>query len=531
MRNLISVLFLLLLAGCSSVKKDNARLGELIAPDKLQSDVDYAHRKLEQLHPNLYWYISKSALDHKFDSLKTTISQPMTRLDFHKKLSPVICAVREGHMYAYPPVKGYTKRQTDSIKKAGVDPLLQFDFEYNEGKLIVIKNKSSDKSIKPGAEVVAINGVSPLEIIKEYDHYYTSDGFNTTLKRNFAGTRFSTFYTYKNGISDALKFDFSFNDSLQTRTIKRRIADTTGTGKKPNKLLTTAAIAKQKADKKALRKKKRHNGYDELSKLYNRNLHFIESDSSIAVMKIRGFTKGNFYPFYEDSFKKIKDHKSSTLILDLRNNGGGRLSEIVELYSYLADSTFVFIDESEVTSKTSLALNTPYFKGGGILGVAAKTIFAPVFYSYTLLKVRKKTGEKYTYAMNSKPQKIKPDAFKGKVYVLINGGSFSASCILSSNLKGSKRAYFVGEETGGTYNGSVAGVMPVIKLPESDIKIRVGLVFIAPHYKTEKDGRGIFPDKQIVPTIKDRINQADPEMEWVLNDIKTKPASDTAANK
>ena len=71
--------------------------------------------------------------------------------------------------------------------------------------------------------------------------------------------------------------------------------------------------------------------------------------------------------------------------------------------------------------------------------------------------------------------------------------------------------------------------MPVIKLPESDIKIRVGLMLIAPHYKTENEGRGIFPDKEIIPTIQDRINGADPEMEWVLNDIKTTPEKDAAS--
>lgn len=521
---------LLFLAGCSSVKKNNARLADLIPPEKLQADVTYTQRKLEKLHPNLYWYISKKELDRKFDSLRATITQPMTSLEFHKKISPVVCAVREGHMYVYPPVREYTKKQYDSIKKVGVAPLQQFDLEYNSGKLIVVNNKSYDKSIKPGSEIVAINGESPLEIINEYDKYYTSDGFNTTLKKNFAGTRFSTFYSYKHGLKDALQLDFRFKDSLKTATIKRRIADTTGTGKKNARILTKAEIAKQKADRRALSKKKSYNGYDELSKRYNRNLRFMEADSSVAVMKIRGFTKGTPGPFYEESFKKIKEHHSKALILDLRDNGGGRLYEIADLYSYLADTTFVFIDESEVVSKTSLMANMPYFKGGGIVLGAAKAIAAPFVYTYTFFKVRKR-GDKYSYAMNSKPKKIQADAFKGKVYVLINGGSFSASCILSSNLKGSKRAYFVGEETGGTYNGSVAGIMPNIELPASGIKIRVGLVFIAPHYKTEQHGRGIFPDKEIIPTIADRIAARDPEMEWVLNDIKTKPAADTAANK
>lgn len=527
-KHFFTVLSLVILTGCATVEKQNAKLNDLVAANKLQSDVDYVHRKLEKLHPNLYWYISKPALDHKFDSLKAIITHPMTRLDFHKKLSPVVCAVREGHMYVYPPVKGYTKKQTDSIKNAGTGPLSQFDFEYNEGKLIVVKNKSYDESIQPGTEVVAINGVSPLEVINEYGQYYTSDGFNTTLKKNFSGTRFATFYTNKNGLKNELRFDFKFKDSLKTVNIKR-YADTIGKQKKHRQ--TGAEIAKQKADQKMLRKKKRYNGYDEVANTYNRNLRFMESDSSVAVMKIRGFMKGNPDPFYEDSFKKIKAHNSTTLILDLRNNGGGRLNEIVELYSYLADSTFVFIDESEVVSKTSLVRNAPYLKGGNAAIVALKLIFSPAYYSYMYFKVHKNDNGKYTYAMNSKPQKIKPDAFKGKIYVLINGGSFSASCILSSNLKGSKRAYFVGEETGGTYNGSVAGIMPAIELPESGIKMRVGLVFIAPHHKTDKEGRGIFPDKEIVPTVQDRINQSDVEMDWVLNDIKSNRASDVTANK
>jgi C-terminal processing protease CtpA/Prc len=67
----------------------------------------------------------------------------------------------------------------------------------------------------------------------------------------------------------------------------------------------------------------------------------MEKDSSVAILKIRSFNKGDFRPFTK-KFSKIDSYKSKTLILDLRDNGGGRLNEIVDLYSYLADSTFVF---------------------------------------------------------------------------------------------------------------------------------------------------------------------------------------------
>jgi len=526
--------YLLLLSlccvGCSNVKNYNAHLNEPVATNALQADVDYIHRKLERLHPHLYWYISKKDLDFKFDSLKTTITQPMTRSDFHKKLSPVISAVREGHMYVYPPMKMYSKKQNDSIKKIGVGPLSQFDFDYIDGKLYVLKNKSADKSIPAGAEVVAVNDDTPSNIINEYNRYYTSDGSNNTFKRNFAATRFSTFYTYKNGLRDSIRYQFKFGDEIKNITIKRRIADTTGLGKKTVKILTAEEKSKKRKEAKALREKKDIYGYDEIAKVYNRELRFAEKDSSIAVMKIRSFLKGTSEDFYAQSFRKMKDYKAKTLIIDLRNNGGGRLTEIADLYSYLADSTFVFIDPSEVVSKTSL-MNIDYFKGGGAVLKVIKGIASPFVYSYLFLKIHKTDDGRFRYYANSKPRKIKPDAFKGKIYVLINGGSFSASSILSSNLKGSGRAYFVGEETGGAYNGSVAGMLPIVKLPNSDLKVRVGLVFIAPHYKTTTEGRGIFPDKEIIPTVQDRINGIDPEMNWIMDDIHSKDNADVTTSQ
>lgn len=135
------------------------------------------------------------------------------------------------------------------------------------------------------------------------------------------------------------------------------------------------------------------------------------------------------------------------------------------------------------------------------------------------MKSKKYADGKYYYSSNTKPKKIDENAFKGKIYVLINGGSFSASSIISSNLKGSKRATFVGEETGGAYNGTVAGRMPLIKMPYSKLKIRVGLMACIPFYKTNVEGRGIFPDQTILTNLKDRINEIDPEMNWVLEDL------------
>jgi hypothetical protein len=45
------------------------------------------------------WLIDKPSLDYKFDSLKTTITSPLKPLGFYKKLSPLVAAVRQGHLF------------------------------------------------------------------------------------------------------------------------------------------------------------------------------------------------------------------------------------------------------------------------------------------------------------------------------------------------------------------------------------------------------------------------------------------------
>ncbi len=78
----------------------------------------------------------------------------------------------------------------------------------------------------------------------------------------------------------------------------------------------------------------------------------------------------------------------------------------------------------------------------------------------------------------------------------------------------------MGTETGGDYNGTVAGFMPVIQLPHSKLKVRMGVMNFAPFYQTPVKGHGIFPDINIQPTLEDKIQGKDPELDWILNNIK-----------
>ncbi|WP_026718546.1 S41 family peptidase [Flavobacterium antarcticum] len=514
------LLLLLFITSCTSVKKHNSLVNKPIAVDKLKSDVDFAYLKLQKLHPSLYWYISKEQLDFKFDSLKTTINKPLTSYEFYTKITPVLNEIRQGHLGVYPNSKIWSKKEANELIKKGIGPFSQFEFMMFGDKLYVEKNNSIDSTIAVGSEIVSIDSISTERLLKKYRKLMTSDGYNTTFYKHQLPKKFSNLYVFENGIKDSLLYQFKFNDSIKNIWITRKkMAE--------SKVITKDSIVKKqtKAEKKkiALANKNRiiynsTNGYDAATKEFQRTLSFMEKDSSVAVLKIKSFSIGNYEPFYKDAFKRIKENKSKYLLLDLRGNPGGRLSEINNLYSFVADSAIAFADKSEVATKTSF-LKREYFNGG-ITTKVLKSIVYPFYVSFMYLKVKKEGDKYYYYTSENKVKPIRENRFKGEMYVLIDGGSFSASSIISSNLKGSKRATFVGEETGGAFNGTVAGQMPIIELPNSKVKMRVGLMKIAAHYKTEEVGHGIRPDVEIIPTLEDKINGNDPEMKWILDNIK-----------
>ena len=105
---------ILFLVSCNSIRRYNEKFDEKIAPEKLQKDVTYIHKKLTKLHPQLYYYISKKDFDFKFDSLKKTIQEPLTRKEFFFKLSPIIASIKQGHASVNVPIKRLTKDKKKS---------------------------------------------------------------------------------------------------------------------------------------------------------------------------------------------------------------------------------------------------------------------------------------------------------------------------------------------------------------------------------------------------------------------------------
>lgn len=516
------ICFFLVFCSCKSVEKYNAQITSLHSIEDLQDDTDAIYTQLQKHHPRLYQYTPKETLDFKFDSLKITLVKPLTSQQYFEKLAPIIKEVRQGHISVAPPHKRFTKKEQKVLRKKKFE-FYEMDFEYLDDALWVSGSRIDSTLI--GSQVLKIEDENPVQLFEKYTSEIASDGYNTTLYNRIISKNFSQLYYRDKGFLDSLSITFKQKDSVFTKILKR-----IEKGKKNDSITTPkdSLIVKKltKGEKKAKRlanKDERTNhkkfGYNYTTKEFNRNFSFLDDEKEIAYLKIRGFTAGKYKEFYDESFETLDSLKTPYLVIDLRDNGGGRISEIAYLYGYLAQDEFQFINESEVNSRVPfmqflLANGSPV----GLQIVSA--ILSPAIVTHNLLKTKKKDDKLYYKFKYSKLKEPQENNYKGEVYVLINGNSFSASSILSTNLQATNRAFFVGEETGGAYNGTVAGIYKYYTLPNSLIKVRIGLMHIDAPYKTEPDGYGVKPDRVIIPTHQDRVNDVDPELDWVLMDIK-----------
>jgi hypothetical protein len=238
------------------------------------------------------------------------------------------------------------------------------------------------------------------------------------------------------------------------------------------------------------------------------NLTFKEN--ATALLTIPFFwnpEKGpGFKKFLSVSFRAINEQNTEHLIIDLRNNEGGKEVYGSLLLSYLMDREFLYYDYLDISQKKKFSFSE----------------YASVPWAYKFMKTlfKQKDSGRYEWKghENCGPQKPAKNNYKGKVYLLINGGSFSVATEFASVLKSLNRAVFIGEETGGGYYGNTSGFFAVVKLPHTDLELGIPLMgFYSKVQPTRYKNRGVFPDYEIRPSVSGVINNHDEVLNYALD--------------
>lgn len=462
-----------------------------IAPEALQADFRVLREALTELHPSLYRYTPKATLDSAFDQVYRQLQVPLTEREFINRLYPAVSLIRCGHTQLEPSLAYRQAKDRPRVINLPVQVLT-----YNN-RLFVVENRSNDAGIETGAEILSINGVSTNQLIGEVRQLWSSDGFNQT---------WVDFFINNYGLLDetaTFLHGWRGTYTLNVRHTDGTVRTATVTSRPPAPGPDTALSRQQIMPIKPVRSRWQPKSYLSLR---------IMHDSTTALLTVNGLEYGD-ETFYQQVFRQLELKRVQNLILDIRRNHGGDGRIISQLFSYLADGPYRLISEIE-----------------GPVAYPERSRFRP-YYSKEVLDAHRasfqlvnRQGGGYRFMFRPENGRLigylpvaKANRFRGNLYVLIDGGTFSNGANFAAALKAQRaNTTFIGRETGGTEVGCNGGTVQRLTLPHTQIVVQfpwLRLVSASPRPDT---GHGLLPDVPITLTPRALADSRDQDLEAAL---------------
>lgn len=457
---------------------------------QIQEDFTIFKNVLINSHPSLYEYTTKSEWDSIFNSFENKINQIKTSDDLFKSINVIADNVKDGHLRVLHPTMETVPSMFPLVLKI-IDTKLYTDTE--------------DFGIPIGSEIISIDGIKNDELINSLLKYAQTDGYNLTKKYRQIESEFGILHFYEFGAKSSYNVTY-ITPNNQTKTIEVLSQSFQSIGMRfPNRNSYFSIY---------------HNKTDKLEHLKNTlsqkmpYVFFIDSiNTAVLTVNSFGVNPQEFKSKLIDLFKGIKKKKAEALIIDIRQNIGGFRINAINLFSFITDQSFKQrVSENVITSTL---LEQKYIKN---------TMSDYNEFLKTYFKESVKKEDRWILTTDRAEEMMKPykNPYKGKVYVLIGGKTFSAGSAFALNVKNDSKMTLIGEETGGGYHFHT-GQFPVLyELPNSKIMFNLSLVKINHYVKDSsvQKGSGILPDTEINLTQQDLINGTDSQLDYIIKRLK-----------
>jgi len=354
-----------------------------------RADFDTLRKAIEEAHGAPYRFSPKAELDRRFDAIRARIDGPLSQRAFIGLVSEALAALGDGHSRIE-----YDEATTAAIADARLLPL---KILVEGERLIVISNDTpADATIRPGMEILSINGRAARGILSTLFPRLSGDGFIETGRRGRLFRTFPTAYWLYVDAADTFEISARVGSG---KTVKTRLAGIRNADREKNVNPVNAAVEANIA---------RLDGPKE-----NVSLRFVD-EPAIAILKIRGFGGETFRAEVEAAVKTLRERGAKALILDLRRNGGGVDEYGAFLVSQFVAKPFRYFD------RIHIATTEPSFS---------------TWKPETAERLKKNVvpdpagGFLATPALHSGVGEQQPSAapYLGPLVVLIDGGSFSTT--------------------------------------------------------------------------------------------------------
>ncbi len=462
------------------IDEPRKQLSSILTAEQVIEDVDYFLKVLKAGHPDLYRYISQAQLDSMATQVKAKAGK-LTYSELYNELTIMGVAVGCGHLYLT-----YPKAIERYLYLHSYYPPLYIEMHGRDAKVV----GDYEDLIGPELTFVrAIDGVPMDTIIAEVNKYIYRDGYiNTGVSWALQQGFFADYYNRH--LADKESYTYLLEQQVDSGWVQKEVTLPAWDYKNPTYLYSNYVWREKQLD------------------------FTIDEETNTAILKIKSFDfytikrgKQRFYKFLKTVHRDIIEKQPEQLVIDVRDNEGGSpflAALVVKLFSTESislDSVRQIRYRSE--NDTSKLFKVDYKR------------------SYRRIEKSCEPIENGNLAKEVTPDKINwlDTTYKGNLYVMVNGGTFSAASELACYLKANQGATIVGIESGGSCDPISAGFTGDAELPNSKMILTVPLVTYYNRVPLPSEpGRGILPDIPI-RTIGNNPN-VDEQLEYLLEEIK-----------
>ena len=420
--------------------------------EEAQADIDGMMAALEDAFPGLYDYTPKAEFDTYIKNRMAAISETISRSDFEVLIFKLLGKIHDSHTAIISAPK---------VKRGGLPSSVCLGWFNDTLQVWRTVPRYKDYLGKP---VVSVNGI-PADSLKamvlEYATY--SDGYVKSYGDYVLLYGMDNYYCDQIAKDANLMVTFADGETMHFEQMKPK-----DPYREPQWMEYQYRL--YHVDENGNEKK---------------HFEFEKPSDTVAYLALHTFElddleqdelRGIFVNLVADSIPN--------LILDLRFNHGGPEASVEGIYAYLAQKPFCTNLRKIVNKKGG------YQCFGSCPVDGDQEDFYP---DYELLP----SGEGF---VKDEPEWREPDSlvnYKGRLYLLTNETSFSASTCFAGWVKKQNRGVIVGRETGSAYHQMKAENFTQYLLPNSDIAIQIPtikVVFDTVVNERFPYGRGVLPD-------------------------------------